>query len=152
VAYCTQSDVERAAGGANKLVELADWDPDGTVDAAVLTDAIDASEEWINSYAQRRYNVPFSVVPDIIKRTCAEETVYRLKIGREADVERDRMRHEEREEWLDRLSRGFVSVGVDPEPAESDAIAPESADNRDGQETAIDDGLVVTRESTEGFW
>lgn len=149
MAYATQTDVENAAGGAAKLIELADWDADGSVDAAVLTDAIAAADEWINSYAQRRYDVPFATTPDIVRRFAAQEAVYRLRLGRNALTDADQVRHEELREWLDNLARGIVSVGVDPEPAASDAHVAQESD----RETDIDsDEGKISRESLKGFW
>ena len=149
--YCTSTDIQNHVGAA-KLVELADLDADGSTDAAVLTDAIAAADEFINSYAQRRYAVPFLTVPPIVKRYSVEEAVYRLLLGRNAVSDQDAARREERIAWLEDLSRGVVSVGVNPEPAKSSAHVPEAVGDREEQTTAIDDGTVITRKALEGFW
>lgn len=147
--YSTQADVERVAGGADELIELTDQDGDGVLDTAVLNDAIAAADSWIDSYAQRRYEVPFATVPDVIRRYSAQEAVYRLRQDRNNLTDRDDERHEELRDWLDQLSRGDVSVGVDPEPGPSDAHVAEESDRE--VEVAAEPGKI-SRTSLEGFW
>lgn len=145
MAYCTQADVEKAAGGAESLVALTDQNGTGAIDPDVLADAIDAAEEWINSYAQRQYKVPFAAVPDIIKRTCAEEAVYRLKYQRRATTADDTEAHTERLEWLRDLARSRVSVGVDPLPEASSSVVPDVGDRADVSG-------AINRDDLGGLW
>jgi phage gp36-like protein len=149
--YSTTADLQNHVGAA-KLVELADLDADGSADTAVLTDAIAAADEFINSYAQRRYAVPFATAPPIVKRYSVEEAIYRLLLGRNAVTDQDAARREERIAWLEDLSKGIVSVGVNPEPAKSDAHVADAVGDRDDQTDAIADGAVLTRKSLEGVW
>lgn len=152
MAYSAQADIEAAVGGAAKLIELIDYDADGLVDSAELTKHIEAADEFVDSYAQRRYNVPFTAVPPIIKRFAVEETVYRLKLARTALTERDVAEREERIAWLTDLAKGVVSVGSDPEPAASAAHVAEAQLHRNDDETEVDEGRTVTRQSLEGLW
>lgn len=146
MAYCTQTDVEHAAGGATKLLQLADFDADGVVDTAVLTAAIDEAEEWINSYCAKRYAVPFDTPPDIIVRECAREAVYRIKDSRLAATQRDHDTHDKREDWLEGISYGRISLGVDPPPTKASTVAPTVESDR----TSVTGAL--NREDLEGFW
>lgn len=149
MAYSTQTDVELAAGGAAKLVELADQDGDGSLDTSAVEQAIADADALINSYAQRRNAVPYSPVPDIIRRYSAREAVYQLKVARGCVTELDQARHEELVKWLELLAKGHVTVGIEPEPAASSAHVAEESDRE--TEVANDSGKV-SRESLKGFW
>ena len=143
MAYCTRADVRRVAGGEDKLIALSDLNADGAIDNAVVRDAIDAAEEWINSYVAKKRAVPLSPVPDIIKRTCAEEAVYRLRLGRDSLTDDDRIRHEERRDWLEGVAAGRITLGVDPPLPKATTVMP-AVGAREGEN-------VVTRESLKGF-
>lgn len=149
MAYCAQGDVELAAGGAAKLVELADLDGDGALDTAAVERAIADADALINAYAQRRNVVPYSPVPDTIRRFSAREAVYQLKVARSCVTELDQAQHEELVKWLELLAKGYVTVGVEPEPAASSAHVAEESDRE--TEVASDPGKV-SRESLRGFW
>ena len=150
-AYCTQTDVEHAAGGAAKLLALADQDGDGVLDAVLLADAINDAERWIDSYIQRRYSVPLDTVPDIVRRVCSAETVYILKDARDAVDSRAQSTHDEHRDWLEGVSYSRISLGVDPGPAKSSAVAAQVG-NRSSNTDDDGDSIVVTRESLKGFW
>jgi phage gp36-like protein len=69
VAYSTQADVSNALGGDRRLVQTFDWDGDGIADAAVVTDCVAEADALIDSFASKRFHVPFNPVPEIIRRT-----------------------------------------------------------------------------------
>lgn len=144
--YATQSDLEPAAGGAAKLVQLSDHDGDGAVDSAVIAKAINDSSRWIDSYLARRYAVPLEEPSDIITRITAEEAVYILKDQRDAVDDRAQARHDQNIEWLDGVSTGRINPGVDPGPPKSAAVAAVAA-SRDSNDPA-----AVTRNSLRGLW
>lgn len=131
MAYCAQADVEKAAGGLERLIELTDHAESGNLDADVLNDAIAAADEWIDSYAQKQYAVPFDPAPSIIKRLSAEEAVYRLKDQRDSVTDRDADKHQERIEWLENLARGRVTIGDEPLPSRSSSVTPATGDRSD---------------------
>ena len=121
MAYASQSDIETAAGGAVRLVELADWDADGVADATAIAAVQAATDGWIDSYAAVRYAVPVASPTDTLIQVAAEECVYRLRQRRGMASEGDEQRHKEREAWLVHLSKGLVRPS-DPAPAKSDAV------------------------------
>lgn len=146
MAYVTQADVERAAGGAAKLAQLADLDADGAVDALVLSETIADASRWMDSYIQRRHAVPLTEpVPDIVRRFCAQETVYLLKRPRGAVDQQDQDAHDELLRWLEGIAQGSVSLSVDPPPTHSSSVRPESGDRSDVDSAA-------TRDSLKGLW
>lgn len=150
-AYCDQTDCERAAGGAANLLALADHDGDGSIDSTVLADAISDAERWIDSYLAKRYTVPLDEVPDIIRRVCAFEAVFLLKEDRDAVDARAQARHDEFRDWLEGVSYGRISPGVDPAPAKSTAITAKAGD-RSAVTDSDGDSTITTRESLKGLW
>ena len=59
MAYSTQADLESACGGAERLVQLADWDRDGIPDPPRIADAITKADALIDSFASKQFHVPF---------------------------------------------------------------------------------------------
>lgn len=146
MAYCAQADVQLAAGGEDRLVELTDVEATGEVDTDALAAAIASADALIDSYIQRRYSIPLASVPERIKRISAQETVYALKQGRQMAVtEEDRLEHEERLQWLRDVSKGMASVGVDPAPTASTSVVPEII-------TRSSDDFPVSRETLDENW
>lgn len=148
MAYCTQADVERKAGGAERLRYLADWDQDGNPDADVISDAIAEVSARINSYAGKKRKVAFAEpVPDIVRWTCAAEVVFVLKQARNAadgaDTDKAELElHQERVEWLKALAKGTVTLGVDPAPTAATEHAHSEYSERSGE---------YSRDDFEGF-
>jgi phage gp36-like protein len=121
VPYATQSQIQDAAGGAERLVEIADWDNDGAVDAAAIAHGQNAADGWIDSFAALRYAVPIEDPSDTLVRFAAQEAVYQIKLSRGAVTETDETMRKVRLEWLGLLSKGKVRPS-DPAPATSDAV------------------------------
>jgi len=142
--YVTKSDLEKEAGGPDKLVELTDDDQDGVADQAVLDDAIEEAGTLVDSYAQLRYATPFATPPARAKQLAAAEALYRLKRRRRAATEDDRLDHEERVRFLEQVSTGKVSLGVDPAPPKSTAVVPAVIQRSDDED--------ISRNSLRGFW
>ena len=146
MAYSVQADVERAAGGADALITLADLDDDGDLDVASLAATIDEADAWINSYVPRRYETPLSAPSPIIRRISAQETVYLLEEARQAVSTRSNERHEENRQYLEGIATGAIIPGVDPPPAKSSTVAPAAVADRSGVTGAL------TRTSLKGVW
>ncbi len=141
--YATQAQIQIAAGGADKLVQLADWDHDGVVDADVLAQAQAAADGWIDGYARSRFATPIAVPSSTLIRVAAEEAVYWMRKQRSMLSEDDRKDHEERERWCKDLSAGRVRPD-EPLPAQSTAVQSAWVDRPDEQ--------PVSRERLQGFW
>lgn len=141
--YFTPQELEIAAGGSQRLTELSDIEGSGSRNDTAITRAQTAAENWIHSYAQKRYAVPFNPVTDTIKQLALEETVYRLMTANGMVPDWDQAQHEERHKWLQDLSRGLVSPGVEPDAPNSTAVTPAVVE-RDRDED-------ISRESLKGF-
>lgn len=134
MAYCSVTDVERAAGGRTKLEQLTDLDDQQQVDEVYLATVIADAQSMIDSYLQHRYAVPIPdlLVPQVVRNLCARETVYILKERREALTSEDEVRHEGRLEWLGRANAGRVSPGVDPRLQKSSSVVPTTGNREAG--------------------
>jgi phage gp36-like protein len=146
VPYASIQDVERAAGGREKLEQLSDLDAGGQVDETLIADAVSDAESWINSFLQHRYSVPIPDVdvPEVLRRMTAREAIYILKERREALTEQDQERHEQRRLWLEGVNRGRVSPGVDPRLPKSTSVKPATGNREDG-------ALTITRTKLAGW-
>lgn len=145
MAYSTQDDVQRAAGGEKILVQLSDLEDTGAVDTATVAAAIAKADAWIDSYVAKKRAVPLSPVPTMVNTISAEEAVYRLRSQRQFMTERDQRAHDQNEKWLDGVARGLVTLGVDPQPAESALNDPDVV-------VPLDADVEITRCNTRGMW
>lgn len=143
--YSTTTDVQHAAGGAAMLVALADYDGDGTQDAAVITAAIAAADALIDSYANKRYAVPFAApVPPAIVALSARLAVYGMRQQRQTLVQADVDQHELDVKWLEALRDGDNVAGIEPLPLKS-ALQVDQAGERISTAS-------VGRDKLKGFW
>lgn len=139
--YATMQDLEHAAGGAHKLVELADLDHDGVVDGAAIAAAQAKADGLIDSYAAQRYAVPIASPSAILVQHAADEAVFQLRLRRENVTERDVQERALRLQWLESLSQGKVRPS-DPTPAKSSAVVNRYAPS----------DRAVSRAGLKGFW
>lgn len=140
MAYSTIAQIQLAAGGAAKMVEVFDHDGDGLVDDAVIVELQAQVDSWIDSYAGRRYAVPMSAPSAGCQQVAAAEVVFRGKRGMVTQLDADL--HKERQEWLEGISKGHV-VPCDPPPAPS-SLVKSTWVSRDDNE--------VSREKMRGAW
>ena len=152
MAYATQADVEKAAGGAARLRQISDTSNSGSINASVVADAIDEGAALIDSYAGKRHAVPFAApVPKIVTLMCAKIAVLSMVMATGNATELDKSQWEfivgggRVPSWLERLSRGEVSLGEAP----ADAPAEMVADTADPNPSS---NLDVSRASLEGYW
>jgi phage gp36-like protein len=142
VAYASTTEIQAAAGGASRLVQLLDWDNDGAVDTAVLEQLQLEVDSWIDSYAGRRYAVPLADPSAVLRQHAADEVVYRALLKRNMVHPEARDNHAERVKWLEMLARGHV-VPSDPHPAKASSVRSAWV-SRDTDE--------VSREKLKGAW
>lgn len=142
MAYATITQIQIAAGGADRLVQVFDWDQDGVADAAVLAQISAEADAWIDSYAGRRFAVPIESPSQVLTLHAAEEVVYRALVKRGMASTEDDKRHEQRVQWLRDLSSGKV-VPTDPQPTKASTATAAWVDR------AEDD---ASREGWKGLW
>lgn len=129
--YASQSQIQDAAGGAERLVEIADWNNDGAVDADAIAKAQSHSDRMIDMYCGLRYGVPYANPPASIVELAADLAVFFLKDSRGTATERDIQKHEGQLALLKDINKG-VARPSDPAPPKSDAVRSEAVvNNRD---------------------
>lgn len=146
MAYCTQSDVELAVGGAERLRQLADWDRDNSVDTDVVANAIEWADGYIDSVISRRYAVPVaSPIPVRLKHLSADGAIYKLKKDRGMATEQD-VEHftDVWQKEVEKIGNGQITLGVDPLPTKSSLVADQQVDRPSTKN--------VGRDQTKGFW
>ena len=137
--YCTQLDVQRAAGGREKLEQLTDQSDAGTIDATAVTAAVEEAQSMIDGYLQIRYAVPVPDVdvPAVLRQLCARMTVYILRYDREALTEAEQTRQDGRMEWLEGVRKGEITLGLDPRLPESTSVSPQLGDRESTRTTSL---------------
>lgn len=149
MAYCTQTDVQNAVGGATKLAQLSDLDNalSGAVNAAVVTAAIAEASAEMASYIGHRISVNAiaASIPDIVKLKAANWAARVLRRNAysgqplQDDIDREKMDRE----WLDGVATGMYSLGVQPElPA-----APEITDKAPPRDSTLN----ISRSKLRGY-
>ena len=122
MAYCTRADIVQAVGGESKLRQLTDREGTGSVDETVVTAAIATADALIDTYANKRFSVPFDPVPPAIKELSKRIARYTLRDERGTLTEGDLKTHEADVKWLDALQKGEVSPGIEPQPTKSSLV------------------------------
>jgi phage gp36-like protein len=143
VAYSTLDDIKKLVP-EEVLVNLTDDEDTGSVNQARVDEAIEQADAEIDSYCGGRYSVPFSTTPDIVKKLSVDIAIYNLYSRTLQDfpeVRRERYRNAIRQ--LEGISKGTVSLGVDPAPSAPTDSAAET--------NKATDENVFTRDSMEGF-
>jgi len=145
MAYCIEAQVQVEAGGARALDQLTDQGGSGNRDTAVLDQAIADADALINSYVAKQRAVPLSPVPDVIRKSSQEIAVYLLRAQKRMVTELEQATHDSRMRWLEQVAKGYVTLGVDPQPAKSALVSP-AVVLCDDAETEL------TAENTKGAW
>lgn len=120
MAYCTIAEVTTAAGGAEKLAQIADTNGDGVIDNVLVQARIDEAEGLINAYLGRRYPLDGVAVTPFLRRIAAQETVFLLLEDRGGVTEKDREAHLERLSHCEAMRDDKLRTGADPKPVAHD--------------------------------
>lgn len=144
MAYSTLADVQIAAGGAARLVALADYNNDNLADAGVVDAAIAEADATINTYASKRFLVPFVSTPDAIAKLSARMAVRYLRRNKSMQLAADIEEEKSDRAWLEALASGAVLPGVEPIPDKGSMIVDDVGDRESTRTT--------TRERMKGYW
>lgn len=143
MSYCTLDDIRKMLP-EELIVQLTDDEAAGSLNQARVEEAISQADSEIDSYCGGRYAVPFSAVPDIVKKLSADIAIYNLysRLVRDMpEVRADRYRSAVRQ--LEAIACGKLSLGVDPAPGASSEGRAETNTETDKK--------VFTRDSLKGF-
>jgi phage gp36-like protein len=128
MAYSTQSDLVEQISSAS-LIELTDDAGAGTVDESVVTRAIADADALIDSYCGKRYTVPFSTVPAIVRKMSVDIAIYNLyarPVHMDETPASRRDRYRDAVDILKAIARGDISLGAsDPDGSPPETSAPE---------------------------
>lgn len=113
--YSTLEDIKKLLP-EDIIIQLTDDENTGAVNQARVDEAIKAADAEINSYCATKYAVPFATVPDIVNSLSVEIAIYNLHKRRTMpeDIEK---RYDKAIAKLKDISRGLITLGIDPAPA-----------------------------------
>lgn len=101
--------------GAAEIAALADWNGDGSADAAVIAQAIADASDHVSAACAGRYLLPFDPQPRLVAALAADIAYYRLH--RLAAPEGVRRRYEEALRCLTDIAEGRLHLDADLLPA-----------------------------------
>lgn len=139
--YASRKDLEHAAGGLAKLVQLADRNGDGVPDDDYIAGAQAKAEGVIDSYAGKRYRVPIANPSNVLVQMAADETIFQLALRGNGPTQDQTDDRELRHQWLKDLSEGKVTPS-DPPPQKASTV----------RSRYVRSARAVSREKTKGFW
>jgi len=143
MAYCTLDDLEKLIPEVT-LIQLTDDEDTGAVNTERVSEAIAQADSEVDGYAGTKYSVPFTTVPPVVKKCSVDIAVYNLysrKVEEFPATRKDRYNNAIR--FLEKVAKGEISLGLDPEPtakSEGGAECNKTSDDR-----------VFTRTTMEGF-
>ena len=127
--YAAQADILEQLDG-DILIQLTDDADAGTVDADMVTRAIADADAEIDGYCGKRYSVPFSTVPAIVRKFSVDIAIYNLYARRKGAPEDRKQRYDNAVKFLANVAKGLISLGEDDPDSTPASNAPE-IDNED---------------------
>jgi len=125
MSYANQDDLIREFG-EDMILQRADRDGDGAIDADVMQQALNAADALINNALKHRYQVPVSPTPEVLAVYARDIAYYRLHGAQPTDDAIRRYR--EALAWLEQIRKGERDLnGATPLPAGGgvDFVAPD---------------------------
>lgn len=143
MSYSTLTDIKKLIP-EETLIQLTDDEGLGVVNQTRIDEAIKGADSEIDSYCGGRYKVPLSTVPDIVKKLSIDIAIYNLYSRRVEEIPQTRAeRYKNAIRQLEAISKGVVSLGIDPQPSAS--IDGRAETNKETDEN------VFSRDKLEGF-
>jgi len=140
MAYSTQVDLEKRISPA-ELAQMTDDTGGGTIDPAKIDEAIADADSEIDGYCADRYSVPFSPVPDLVRRISAELAIHILASRRGKMTEVVQNKRTAAVGLLKSISKGDVTLGTATQAVEVPDEAPEFESN----------DRLFSRDTMDGF-
>lgn len=117
MAYCTLTDIVKLISQAT-VIQLTDDENAASVNQPRVDEAIAQADAEINTYCSNRYVVPFTPVPDIIRKLSVDIAIYNLYSRRVEVVPETRSeRYKNAIRELADIAKGLISVGTTQQPA-----------------------------------
>jgi len=141
MAYSTKADILEQLD-EDVLIQLTDDADAGAVDDDMVTRAIADADSEIDSYCGKRYEVPFSTVPERVRKLSVDIAIYNLYSRRKGAPESREKRYDRAISFLKDVAKGLATLGEDdPDstPAESHKPDIDQSDR------------IFTRDKMKGF-
>ncbi|GAB62650.1 MAG: DUF1320 domain-containing protein [Candidatus Jettenia sp.] len=143
MAYSTLNDIKKLISEAS-VTQLTDDENTGAVNQTRVDEAIAQADAEIDTYCGQVFTVPFTTVPDIVKKASVDIAIYNLYSRRvEQMPETRRDRYKDAIALLTKIAEGKISIGEQPEPA--------SPGEGGVQSTKTLDDRIFTSKSMSGF-
>lgn len=107
MSYITYLDLV-VAFSEDEILQLADRDRDGEIDAGVIEDALAFASEHIDGYLREKYTVPLSSLPANLKGFACDFARYRLYQDQPTQTVKDR--YDAGCFYLKDVARGLVNL------------------------------------------
>jgi phage gp36-like protein len=134
--YCTTDDVEFAAGGPDRLLQLADWKRLGAADVGAINAAIRAAGGEVDAGACKLFAVPLgdaaavdvAAQPSQVVRDKTAELALCLMLEKRGKLTADLIRRLEAvRAWIVDLAAGRTTPGTTPAPPHSPTMVPDQS-------------------------
>jgi len=150
MAYCTQTDLELAVGGAAALVEQLDKDGDGVADAAFVTAVLNRASAEVSSAVQLAVDLSTlsAPYPDTLVYVTADIASYYawLEGGQGIAVPGHiRDKYQDALRWLDQVAKRERSLGVMPRSVSEKDVKQIEVNSAGGSDAPAPCGTTGTR-------
>ena len=141
--YSTLTDIKKLIP-EESIIQLTDDENTGAVVESRVTEAIAQADAEIDSYCGGKYSVPFTVVPDIVKKISVDIAIYNLYSRRVEEIPETRTdRYKNAIRQLEGISKGTISIG--------EAAEPTAADQGGTETNKTESDRIFTRGNLDGF-
>lgn len=141
MAYASITELQHAAGGPDRLLQLADWDADGIIDGPVIDQALAQADAFLDQYLSLRYATPITAPSPALRGLAAEQAIYWIRQARLQVGEEENRQLENRQRQLELMSQGRLRPD-EPLPARSSAVRAQFVE-RDSD---------VSQKNLKGMW
>lgn len=141
--YSTLTDIKKLIP-EDTVIQLTDDENTGAVVESRVTEAIAQADAEIDSYCGGKYSVPFTTVPDIVKKISVDIAIYNLysrKVEEIPETRADRYKNAIRQ--LEGISKGTISIGEATDPTPAAQGGPET--------NKTESDRIFTRDNLGGF-
>jgi phage gp36-like protein len=140
--YSTLDDIKKLIP-EEVVIQLTDDENLGVVNQTRIDEAIASADGEINGYCGARYTVPFSTVPDIIRKMSVDIAIYNLYSRRLEEIPETRAdRYKNAIRQLEGIAKGVISIG--------ESIAP-PAETGGAECNKTESDRIFTRDKLTGF-
>ncbi|GAB6100432.1 hypothetical protein JCM16358_23110 [Halanaerocella petrolearia] len=140
--YCTLDDLLERYSEETIIDITTDGGLDDTqINSTKVDGIIEDTTALINSYVQKRYDVPLSPVPKVINKIAVDIVVYELFSDRGIDEESEQdiiRKHKNAMRLLEKIAKGQVTIGA-------------SSPQADNTIEVVSQDRVFSRDSLQGF-